>query len=330
MDRFGGQPPSHASWLGGGSSSCRAINVWTAVWTTFFPTISLLFMTTTTPTFSVDVGDYRFDVHAEVASSGTAGRTVALLLHGFPQSAASWSAVAQRLTAFGIASYAPNQRGYSPGARPAAVDAYRLAELTGDIIGLCDALGLERVHLVGHDWGAIVAWSVAAAYSTRVASLTAVSVPHPAAFAQAMRSDPEQIEKSRYMALLEEPGSEEMLLADAAAALRIGFGAAVPREIAQSHIEVLSQPGAMTAALNWYRAKGQDWQEISAVRVPSTFVWGTDDIAVSRWAAERCVRHVDAPYEFLALDGVGHWIPEEVPDRLSAAIVHRIVSAHGD
>ncbi|MEU2042272.1 alpha/beta fold hydrolase [Nocardia niwae] len=286
-------------------------------------------MTRTTPAIAVDVGAYRFDVYTEGVPRGTAERTAAVLLHGFPQSAASWSGVARRLSAFGIASYAPNQRGYSAGARPAAAEAYRLSELTGDIVGLCDALELERVHLVGHDWGAVVAWSVAAAYPARVASLTAVSVPHPAAFAQAMASDPEQIEKSRYMALLEEAETGPLLLADDAAALRLGFGEAVPAEIAQTHIDVLSQPGAMAAALAWYRSKGRDWHDVWTVRVPSTFVWGTEDIAVARAAAERCAHYVDAPYELLVLPGVGHWIPEQAPDRLSAAIVRRIVSAHG-
>ncbi|MGW0246610.1 alpha/beta fold hydrolase [Nocardia goodfellowii] len=283
-------------------------------------------MTTgTPPAVQVGVGDLTFDVQVDGPDSPPSAQTAALLLHGFPQSAASWRAVGRRLSASGISSYAPNQRGYSPGARPTKVGDYRLPALISDVIGLCDALELDTVHLVGHDWGAIVAWAVAATHPARVSSLTAVSVPHPAAFDHAIRFHPEQREKSAYMAMLEAEGTAELLLAQDGAALRLGFGAAVAQPIAETHIRLLSQPGAMTAALNWYRAKGTDWEGVPAVRVPTTFVWGTDDLAVTSAAADRCAEYVEGPYEFVALPGISHWVPEEVPSRLSAAIVHRIV-----
>ncbi|MFE6861815.1 alpha/beta fold hydrolase [Nocardia sp. NPDC057668] len=281
-------------------------------------------MTTATPTLLVPVGDSNFEVH-RAGPVSTAQRTTALLLHGFPQSAASWHAVAQHLSAFGITSYAPNQRGYSAGARHHPVEAYRLSELVADVVGLCDALALDTVHLVGHDWGAIVAWATAAHHPDRVTSLTAVSVPHPAAFARAIGTDPEQQEMSAYLGLLEQDGTADLLLTNDAAALRLGYGDALTRETADAHIRLLSEPGAMSAALNWYRARGTSWHEVPPVTVPTTFVWGADDMAVSRSAAYGCAEHVTAPYEFVELAATGHWVPEQEPARLSTAIIHRIV-----
>ncbi|WP_280423598.1 alpha/beta fold hydrolase [Nocardia carnea] len=250
-----------------------------------------------------------------------------LLLHGFPQSAASWDSVSERLSARGVRSYAPEQRGYSPGARPADVASYRLSELRADIVGLCDALGLRQVHLVGHDWGAIVAWDVAARYPDRVASLTALSVPHPAAFARARENDPAQAEKSEYMTFFQQPDApEELLLANDCAGLRAGFGETVPVEQAAQHIARLREPGAMTAALNWYRASGDSWSSVPPVDVPTTFVWSDADQAVARSGVEATAEYVKAEYHLVVLEGVSHWIPEEAPDPLSRIILDRIGS----
>jgi len=280
-------------------------------------------MTTSPSRQSIPVGHFVFDVDR---GAGDSKSDPVLLLHGFPQSAASWTSVAERLGTAGFETVAPNQRGYSPGARPHAVEDYRLSELTDDVLRLCDALNLDRVHLVGHDWGAIVAWHLATLAASRVSSLTAVSVPHPAAFAHAIEHEPDQREKSQYMALLRSDEAEDLLLANDAAALRIGFGDAVPADTIDQHIALLTQPGALTAALNWYRAAGEGWRTIAPVTVPTTFVWGTEDIAVSRAAADACADYVEAPYDFVVLDQVSHWIPEQVPDTLSRLILDRAQS----
>ncbi|WP_216908770.1 alpha/beta fold hydrolase [Nocardia noduli] len=283
-------------------------------------------MTATTPT-PRQAGKHRFTVHETPAGDTSA---YALLLHGFPQSAASWTDVARRLAAAGIASLAPDQRGYSPTARPSEVDAYRLGELVDDALGLCATLPAGRVHLVGHDWGAIVAWAVAAEHPELVASLTAVSVPHPAAFAYSMEHDPRQRELSGYMTSIDDGSLDaELLLADGGAALRLAFGDAVPAALADRHIAVLSEPGAMTAALNWYRARGSDWAKVPAVSVPTTFVWGDEDMAVTREAAARCGDFLTGDYEFVRLGGIGHWIPEQAAEALASAILSRIGGAHG-
>ncbi|PZU03624.1 MAG: alpha/beta hydrolase [Gordonia sp. (in: high G+C Gram-positive bacteria)] len=258
------------------------------------------------------------------------------MLHGFPESRASWRAVADLLRDAGYATFAPDQRGYSAGARPVGVDAYQLDELVADVIAICDALGLDTVHLVGHDWGAAVAWTVAARHPERISSLTAVSVPHPAAFAWAKSEDPEQRERSGYMEYFQIPDEPEFnLLADDAAALRMGFGDAVPGDVADQHVRVLSAPGAMTAALNWYRAQTPVSDDVPVVDVPTTFVWSSGDIAIARAGAERCGEFVRGDYHFIEIPDASHWLPDEHPEAIADAILSRIgrspaTTARGD
>ncbi|QDQ93757.1 alpha/beta hydrolase [Rhodococcus sp. WB9] len=268
----------------------------------------------------ITLGDLTFDV----TTSGPADGVPVVLLHGFPESAASWEPVSALLNESGLRTYAPNQRGYSPGARPDGVDSYRIDHLVADVIGLLDALDLDTAHLVGHDWGAAVAWVVAARHPDRITSLTTVSVPHPGAFGWALREDADQKERSSYIRLLRMEGkAERVLLDDNAHSLRAMFGDVVPPALVDRHVALLSEPGALTAALNWYRAMTSDFEQTPAVTVPTTYVWSTGDQALGRAGAERCGEFVDAPYEFVVLDDATHWIPEQRPDALADAILTR-------
>ena len=154
-----------------------------------------------------------------LASGPLDGRGV-LLLHGFPQFSLEWTAQLQALGDAGLRVVAPDQRGYAPGNRPAEVSAYGMDELVADALAMLDALGWDRVDLVGHDWGGSVAWHVAGRHPERVRSLTAVSTPHPRAFTAAIDSGGEQIAKSAYFATFREASAEDVLLAEDAAALR--------------------------------------------------------------------------------------------------------------
>jgi pimeloyl-ACP methyl ester carboxylesterase len=164
-----------------------------------------------------------------------------------------------------------------------------------------------------------------------VRSLTAVSVPHPAAFAAAWRDDPEQQERSSYIRLFWQAGrAEEVLLADGARRLRRILGAepetGVPAEAVDEYVAVLSAPGALTAALNWYRAMSSG-TTVDPVGVPTTYVWSDADVAIGRTAAEGCAAQVTADYRFVELPGVTHWIPEQAPEPLATAILDRIASS---
>jgi pimeloyl-ACP methyl ester carboxylesterase len=275
----------------------------------------------------VDVGDLTFDVRVDGPEDG---RPV-LLLHGFPETSLSWSSVTPLLTRAGLRTYAPDQLGYSPGARPGEVEAYSTPNLTQVTADLMTALGVDRADVVGHDWGANVAWALAGWHPDRVRSLTAVSVPHPAAYTVAYRTDPEQKERSGYIRLFWQPGkAEEVLLADDGRRLRRmlsgGEGdSGVPAEAVEQYVSVLSAPGALTAALNWYRAMSSA-DRVDPIAVPTTYVWSDGDVAIGRTAAEACANYVTGDYSFVELPGITHWIPEQAPDQLAAAILDRIGS----
>ncbi|GAA4577062.1 alpha/beta hydrolase [Micromonospora coerulea] len=262
----------------------------------------------------------------EVRTGGPADGVPVLLLHGFPQHAGEWDDVVPALHAAGLRTYALDQRGYSPGARPAAVEAYRIPELVADAAGVLDALGVASAHVVGHDWGSIVAWGLAAAHPERVCTLTAVSVPHPAAMGHALATDPGQKARSSYIALFRKPGkAEKVLLALNAAALRKLLGGVGDAARVARYADPMREPGALTAALNWYRAlSGGDMKAVGPVGVPTTFVWSEKDVAIGRTAAEACAAHVTGEYRFVALPGVTHWIPDEAPAPLAEAILARV------
>lgn len=249
-----------------------------------------------------------------------------LLLHGFPQNAGMWDQVAPILHEAGLRTIAPDQRGYSPGARPAAVTAYRISEGAADAVALLDAVGAGSAHIVGHDFGALVGWRLAATCPDRVRTFTAVSVPHPGSVVAALREDPDQRQRSAYIKLFQEAGKAETLLLERGAArLRAMFGNLPPDRI-DDYVRPLLEPGALTAALNWYRALGTEGPTGPALR-PTTFVWGDRDIAIGPTAAYGCGQWVDADFEFVPLAGASHWLADEVPAELGRLVLARIRTA---
>jgi pimeloyl-ACP methyl ester carboxylesterase len=273
-------------------------------------------------TVRVDVRGLVFDVR----TGGPADGVPVLLLHGFPENATMWAGVEPALHKAGLRTIAPDQRGYSPGARPADVEAYSMHQLVADALGLLDALGIRGTHVLGHDWGAVVGWYLAGRHPDRVSTLTAVSVPHPAAHFAAIREDPDQHQRSGYITVFRRPDAEDLLLADSALRLRRMFHP-LPAATAETFVRPLTEPGALTGALNWYRAmRSDDLDGLGPVTVPTTYVWGTEDIAVSRAAAEACAGYVTADYSFVELDGVSHWVPEQRPDEVSRLALERIRS----
>ena len=246
-----------------------------------------------------------------------------LALHGFPQSARSWQAVAERLAERGVRVVAPDQRGYSPGARPQGVEAYRMPHLVADALAVADAMDAATFHLLGHDWGAQVGWNVCAAAPERVRSFTAVSVPHPRAYATAYATDSDQREAAAYIGIFWQPGTgEEWLAANDWAVLRRML-AGLPESEVEHYVTRMREPGMSTAALSWYRAM-ESAADFPATRVPTTFLWSTGDLALRRRGAELCGDFVEADYRYVELDGVSHWIPDEAPDAVVEAVLERV------
>jgi len=266
-----------------------------------------------------------------VLDNGPVDAETVVLLHGFPQTAQSWRAVSRPLLAAGYRVIAPDQRGYTPQARPRPRRAYRLHELVADVVALVDAAGVDRVHLVGHDWGGGVAWMVAATRPDRLHTLTAVSAPHPRAVVHAVLTS-RQLLQAWHVGFFQVPWLPEAAIRSrdgryAVAMLkRSGLGDHLARVYAD---RLVDDPGGLAGALRWYRAMPLDisaGRRTGAVTVPTTYVWSTGDIAIGRRAAELTSRWVTGPFDFEVLDGVSHWIPEQAPDELAAFILERIRS----
>ncbi len=263
----------------------------------------------------------------DLLDEGPLDGPVVVLLHGFPQRATSWAKVAPLLHARGLRTIAPDQRGYSRSARPRGRSAYRMAELVEDVVALVEELGGQPVDLVGHDWGAGAAWSVAAAHPDLVRTLTAVSVPHPVAMARALRTG-DQLRRSWYMGFFQLPWLPELLLGRPRVAAKFLGGTGMSSEaIARYRSEIVGD-GALPGGLGWYRALPLSNAGTGGrVRVPTTHVWSDGDSALGRLGAELTASYVvDAPYQLEVLEGVSHWIPDEAPERLAAIILARIDS----
>ena len=266
-------------------------------------------------------GDLVFDVR----DSGPADGEPVVLLHGFPQDSRAFDRMSPVLHGAGLRTLAPDQRGYSPGARPGGRSAYVMREVVDDVLALLEAAGLESAHVVGHDWGGIAAWALAAWHPWRVRTLTVLSVPHPAAMAQAVvHSD--QALRSSYIGFFQLPlVPEGVLLAGKGAALRRMLRqGGLPAELVEEYVGRMREPGALTAALNWYRALPLAARTaVGTVRVPTLHVWGDRDAYLGRAAVESSSSFVAAPYRLEVLEGTNHWIPE-----LAADQVGELVTAH--
>jgi pimeloyl-ACP methyl ester carboxylesterase len=271
------------------------------------------------PYLSIPTAAGSFDA---MVDGPTDGRPV-LLLHGFPEAGAQWSHQVAELGAEGFRAVAPDQRGYSPGVRPERPADYAIDLIVGDVIAIADELGWRRFDLVGHDWGGAVAWWTADAHPDRLRSLSVVSTPHPAALGEALRSDEEQRMMSQYMIEWREKSTERRMLADNAKALRSMFDGRVERSRVDEYIQRLSEPGALTAALNWYRS-GKPGTRAGRITVPTLYVWSTDDVALGSSAALGTAGWVEGPYRFEMIEDVSHWVPEEAPELLTGLLLEHL------
>ncbi len=248
------------------------------------------------------------------------GETV-ILLHGYPQSAGSWSDTMEWLAGRGYQSIAPNLRGYSPGANPREASEYRMTDLVADVMGIADARGVGRFHLVGHDWGGALAWSVAGDHPQRLLSLTSISAPHGAAMLEALRSSTQSL-RSIYMGFFRIPRVPEAIM-QFANYRQLGLSlraTGLPSASWKRDSQQLRRVG-MRGPLNWYRGatKGMRARKIS---VPTLYIWGRRDPFLGRKAAELTAKYVTGPYRLEELKA-GHWIPDN-----NTAEMRRILSEH--
>jgi pimeloyl-ACP methyl ester carboxylesterase len=264
---------------------------------------------------------------------GPASGDMFILLHGFPEGAESWSKQVDALAKAGHLAVAPDLRGYGLSDAPEGVENYAIDHLVDDVAAIIKSFGRSQAHVSGHDWGALVAWFFAGRHPEMTKTLTALSVGHPAALAEASRVDEEQREKSRYVSLFLIEGKAEQVLADEEGRrLREAFDlgpnpGAVPPSIVDHFVRSLSRPGRLTAALNYYRANlgagGGAWAALAqelTITSATTLVWGAEDHALGRRAVEATAARVEGPYELVVLEGAGHWLQFERPAEVSDAL----------
>jgi pimeloyl-ACP methyl ester carboxylesterase len=259
------------------------------------------------------------DITLEYDERGT-GPAV-LLLHGFPDSHRLWHHQAQALVGAGYHVIAPDLRGFGGSSKPVGVERYGVLGHIGDVIGLLDALSVDKAHVVGHDWGAALAWAMAAFVPDRVDHLVALSVGHPSSFASVGF---EQRAKSWYMLLFQFEGIAEQWLAnDGFANLR----AWAQHPDIDAVVAELSRPGALTAALNIYRANVHPRTLVEPplvfppVQAPTMGVWSTGDFALAESGMTGSQRYVTGPWRYERIEGAGHWMQLEAPEQVSALLL---------
>jgi pimeloyl-ACP methyl ester carboxylesterase len=269
----------------------------------------------------------RNELTFDVTDEGPIGGPVAVLLHGFPAHRGAWRLVTPLLSAAGIRTLAPNQRGYSPGAAPLERSRYRGNALALDALALIDAAGVRRAHVVGHDWGGVVAWRLAANAPKRLAGVTVLSTPHPSALARAAITS-DQALRSSYIGGFQLPWLPEALLRPGLESLLMRSG--LPHAFAADYAEFMRSGDTLRCALNWYRGTwlpSARTRPVGTSRVPTTYVWGSRDLALGRRAAQLTAGHVGAPYRFVELDE-NHWLPERAPERVASEIIAGVVRAN--
>ncbi len=265
--------------------------------------------------------------HSALAAGPASGELV-LLLHGWPEFADSWTEQLHALGEAGYRALAVDQRGYAAGARPDGVEHYTLDQLVGDALAFAESQGADRFHLVARDWGGMVAWALAAAHPDLLRSLTVLSTPHPAALQRAVATDDGQSHDLGYIRFFrrEAGKAEKYLLRDEATQLRAVYSRRIPKAIVEGAVTRLSEPGALTATLNWYRGATNDDFDIPAGRitVPTLYLWGREDPYLGQSAAEQTVHHIDAEYRFQIIEGASQWMAMEAPDEVSALLLDHI------
>lgn len=257
-----------------------------------------------------------------VAVHGPADGEPVLMIHGFPDSARLWRNQVSALVDAGYRVLAPDLRGYGRSDKPEDVDDYHITKFAADMLVVLDAVEVDRARVVGHDWGAAIAWYLAIAHPGRVRSLSALSVGHPTSF---RRAGTRQLEKSWYMLLFQFEGvAEEWLSGNDWQGLRAWMGS---HPEVENWIADLSRPGALAAALNTYRANMGPERlikpppQLPPVVVPVMGVWSSRDGALLEPQMLGSGDYVEAEWRYERIDDASHWIPLDVPEQLNSLLL---------
>ena len=267
-------------------------------------------------------------ISLHVVQAGPPDGSPVILLHGFPEFWHGWAKQIPALAEAGYRLWAPDQRGYNLSDKPRGIAAYDIDHLARDVVGLIDAMDVERVHLVGHDWGAAVAWWIAGRYPQRLHRLVILNVPHLAVMARTIWRSWAQMRRSWYIFFFQVPWLPEASLRrnDWTNAIRSLKGSSrrgtfTPEDI-QRYRQAWSQPGAMAAMISWYRAAARSLGKLGSlgrIAVPTLMIWGVRDIALGREMAQPSIDLCDDG-RLVFVEEAGHFVQHEEPERVNQLI----------
>ena len=268
------------------------------------------------------------DVGLHAVAAGPEDGPVVVLLHGFPEFWYSWHRQIEPLSAAGFRVIVPDQRGYNLSSKPVGVSSYAMPELVSDVIAIADQLGQRKIFLAGHDWGSAVAWSTALLHPQRVAKLVVLNVPHPSVMRKFLSTRPRQFRRSWYMFFFQLPWLPEALFsafnfrAGSRSLLRSSRPGAFSAEDLDQYRAAWSQPGALTAMINWYRAlfRTRIKFQNKTVRVPTRILWGERDDFLLTEMAHESLRYCTSA-ELFTFASATHWLQHEEPARVSELLI---------
>jgi len=268
------------------------------------------------------------DVSLHAVAAGPHDGPVVVLLHGFPEFWYGWRQQIEPLAAAGFRAIVPDQRGYNLSSKPSGVAAYALTELVADVIAIADQLGQDRIFLAGHDWGAAVGWSTVLLHPQRIAKLVVLNVPHPSVMRRFLSTRPRQLLRSWYMLFFQLPWLPEAVFSafdfriGSRALLHSSRPATFSAEDLTRYRAAWSQPGALTAMINWYRALFRTRVTFpdKTVHVPTRILWGERDAFLLAEMARESLAYCTNAELFAFANGT-HWLQHEEPARVSELLI---------
>ncbi len=271
------------------------------------------------------VGELTFDLR----TAGEESNETVILLHGFPETSHMWTPLMKDLVKESFYCIAPNQRGYSRGAKPKGKKNYTIEKLGADIIQISKVLSRGKFHLIGHDWGAAIGWYLSNQYPELLLSWSALSVPHIQAFGEAIVSNPIQKRMSAYIGHFQFPWLPEFNIKKHDYKLLKWFWKNSSKEEVDDYLSVFRERGTVSAALNYYRGNYRMLKSAGRIRilgnvhVPTLFIWGEADPAIGSFGVEQCQDHVKGDYNLVKVNG-GHWLVQTNYDEVASSVINHL------
>lgn len=271
---------------------------------------------------TMEINGLEFNIHQAGAQNNG---DLVILLHGFPESSIMWEKTIQKLSNLGYYVIAPDQRGYSLNARPENFSEYSMDILADDIIEIANQLGYSQFHLVGHDIGAVVGWSIVSKYPQKIKSWTALSVPNWPAYVWALKNDPTQQEKGAYVKRFQDPEASEKLISSNDFAILRNLWSGFNSNTIDQYLNIFSRPGALTSIIKWYKAlfSAPTSIDYTSIKPNTILIYGNSDLAIGESGIEKNAEYMTGNYKLITLNA-GHWLMEFNTDEVNNIIIDNL------